>query len=73
MAKKVNTRMLGQEYRRHAEITDRQPATDFAALSLLQVRPPVFKVFRLKRKLPITLGDETRDQIEHSVKIRHVA
>ena len=73
MAKKVNVLMLAQESRGHAEVTNRQPAKESSALCLLQVRMPVFKVFRVKKKLPIMVDDETHAQMEHPVKIRHVA
>ena len=39
----------------------------------MQVRLPQLRIFRVKRKLPITVDAETRAQMEHPVKIRHVA
>ena len=73
MAKKINPLKLAQVSRGQAEVMDRQPARESSALCLLQVRLPQFKIFRLKRKLPIIVDDETRAQIEYPVKIRHVA
>ena len=73
MAKKINPLVLVHVSRGQAEIMDRQPARESASLCLLPVRLPQFKLFRLKRKLPVTVDDETRAQIEHPVKIRHVA
>ena len=73
MAKKVNASKLSLESRGQAEITNRQPATESAALCLMQVRLPRLKIFPFKRKLPVTVDAETRAQIEHPVKIRHVA
>lgn len=73
MAKKINLLKLAQASRGQAEVTDRQPSRESGALCLLQVRLPQFNIFHLKRKLPITVDDETRAQIEHPVKIRHVA
>ena len=72
MAKKVNAQRLAQESQGQAEVTNRQPATAAAALCLMQVRLPRMKIFRSKRKLPITVDAETLAQIEHPVKIRHV-
>lgn len=73
MAKKINALQLAQESRGRAEVTDRQPATESAALSLMPLRLPKWKVYQLKRKLPVVMDDETRDQMEHPVKIRHSA
>ncbi|MDD5140668.1 MAG: hypothetical protein PHY43_10465 [Verrucomicrobiales bacterium] len=72
MAKKVNALRLEQETRGHAEVTNRLPAKVSPALYLMQLRLTKMKISPLKRKLPITGNAETRDQIEHAVKIRHV-
>jgi hypothetical protein len=71
MAKKVNAMKLAEAARGQAEVTDRQPTRESAALCLMQVRLPMLKIFRSKRKLPVLMDDETRAQIEHPVKIRH--
>lgn len=73
MAKKVNALKLAQAARAQAEVTDRQCATESAALCLMQVRLPKMKIFRSKRKLPVAVDAETLAQIEHPVNIRHVA
>ena len=73
MAKKVNASKLALESRGQAEVTNRQPATESAALCLMQVRLPRLKISPFKRKLPVIVDAETRAQIEHPVKIRHLA
>jgi len=73
MAKKLNALRLAQESHGRSEVTDRQPAAESAAMSLMQVRLPKWRVFQVKKKLPVIMDDETRDQIEHPVKIRHSA
>jgi hypothetical protein len=73
MAKKVNALKLAQESCGQAEVTNRQPTTELAALCMMQLRLPRLKIFPFKRKLLIMVDAETRAQIEHPVKIRHVA
>jgi hypothetical protein len=72
MAKKVNLMKLTQETRGQAELTNRLPAKVSPALYLMQLRLPKTKISPLKRKLPIAVDTETRAQIEHPVKIRHI-
>jgi hypothetical protein len=73
MAKKINALRLAEAARGHDEVTNRWPAPVSPALYLMQLRLPKMRIFQLKRKLPIAMDDETRDQIEHPVKIRHAA
>jgi hypothetical protein len=73
MAKKVNVLKLAQANRGQAEVTDRLPAKVSPALYLMQLRLPKLKISPLTRKLPIAVDAETRAQIEHPVKIRHIA
>ena len=39
----------------------------------MQLRLPKLKISPLKKKVPVIVDAETRAQIEHPVKIRHVA
>jgi hypothetical protein len=73
MAKKMNTLKLALESRGQAEVTNRLPAKVSPALYLMQMRLPKLKISPLKRKLSILVDPETRAQIEHPVKIRHLA
>jgi hypothetical protein len=73
MAKKVNALKLVLETRGQAEVTNRLPAKVSPALYLMQLRLPKLRIAPLKKKLPIAVDAETRAQIEHPVKIRHVA
>jgi len=73
MAKKMNTLKLALESRGQAEVTNRLPAKVSPALYLMQMRLPKLKISPLKRKLSIIVDPETRAQIEHPVKIRHLA
>lgn len=73
MAKKTNALKMLLETRGQAENTNRLPAKVSPALYLMQLRLPKLKISPLKKKLPIAVDDETRAQIEHPVKIRHVA
>jgi len=73
MAKKMNTLKLALESRGQAEVTNRLPAKVSPALYLMQLRLPKLKICPPKKKLPVIVDDETRAQIEHPVKIRHVA
>jgi hypothetical protein len=73
MAKKVNALKLVLESRGQAEVTYRMPAKISPALYLMQLRLPKLKISPLKRKVPVIVDAETRAQIEHPVKIRHVA
>ena len=71
MAKKVNASKLALESHGQAEVTNRQAARE-SVFCLMQVRLPKLKIFSFKRKLPVVMDAETRAQIEHPVKIRHV-
>jgi hypothetical protein len=72
MAKKVNELQLAQATWGQSEVTDRQPARESAALSLMPARLPKMRIFRSKKRLTITLDAETLAQIEQPVKIRHI-
>jgi hypothetical protein len=73
MAKKVNALKLVLESRGQAEVSCRMPAKISPALYLMQLRLPRLKIPPLKKKVPVIVDAETRAQIEHPVKIRHVA
>ena len=72
MAKKVNALKLVLESRGQAELTNGLPAKISPALYLMQLRLPKVKISPMKRKVPVIVDAETRAQIEHPVKIRHV-
>jgi hypothetical protein len=73
MAKKVNALKLAMESRGQAEVTNRLPAKISPALYLMQLRLPKLKISPQRKKVPVIVDAETRAQIEHPVKIRHVA
>jgi hypothetical protein len=73
MAKKVNLLKLAHESQGEAEVTNRLPAKVSPVLYLMQLRLPKVKISPLKKKLSVDVDAETRAQIEHPVKIRHVA
>jgi hypothetical protein len=73
MAKKVNALKLAMESRGQAEVTNRLPAKISPALYLMQLRLPKLKISQQKKKVPVIVDAETLAQIEHPVKIRHVA
>jgi hypothetical protein len=73
MAKKVNALKLAMESRGQAVVTNRLPAKISPALYLMQLRLPKLKISPQKKKVPVIMDAETRAQIEHPVKIRHVA
>jgi hypothetical protein len=73
MAKKMNEVKLVLETWGQAEVTDRLPAKVSPALYLMQLRLPKLKISPQKKKVPVIVDAETRAQIEHPVKIRHVA
>jgi hypothetical protein len=72
MAKKMNAQKLALESRGAAEVTNRLPAKVSPALYMMQLRLPKLKISPPKRKVPVIVDAETRAQIEHPVKIRHV-
>jgi len=73
MAKKVNLLKLAQVTRGQAEVTDRWPAAVSPALYLMQLRLPKLRISPTKRKLPVILDPESRDDVPQRVKIRHLA
>ena len=73
MAKKVNALKLALQSRGQAEVTNRWPTPVSPALYLMQLRLPKMRIFPMKRKLPVVVDAETLAQMEHPVKIRHVA
>ena len=73
MAKKMNALKLVVESRGQAEVTNRLSAKVSPALYLMQLRLPKLKISPLKKRVPVIVDAETRAQIEHPVKIRHVA
>jgi hypothetical protein len=73
MAKKMNALKLVSESRGAAEVTNRLPAKVSPALYLMQLRLPKLKISSLKKRVTVIVDAETRAQIEHPVKIRHVA
>ncbi len=73
MAKKVNLMKLTLESRGQSELSNRPPAKVSPVLYLMQLRLPKVKISPLRKKLPIAVDAETRAQIEHPVKIIHVA
>jgi hypothetical protein len=72
MAKKANALKLALQTRGQTEVVNRLPAKVSPALYMMQLRLPKLKISPLKKKLPIAIDAETRAQIEHPVKIRHV-
>ncbi len=72
MAKKATALKFATEIREQIAVTNRHPAAEMAALYLLQVRVPRLKISPLKKKLIVVMDPETRAQIAHPVKIRHV-
>jgi hypothetical protein len=72
MAKKVNLTKLAFVSRVHAEITNRRRAPE-AALYLMQLQLPRFKISPLKRKLTVIMDASTGDGVSQPVKIRHLA
>lgn len=61
---------MAQEIRAQTAMLNRRPATDPAALYLMQARLPKLKISPAKRRLKIAI-DADSAQIEHPVKIRH--
>jgi hypothetical protein len=72
MAKKINDLKFAQENQGQAEITNRRPTSDSAALYLMQVRMPRLKISPQKKRLPIFVDAETREAVPFPVKIRHL-
>jgi hypothetical protein len=61
MAKKMNALRFDQMNWGHAEITNRRPTAEPAALFLMQIRSSRLRVAPLKKKLPVFMDVETRD------------
>jgi hypothetical protein len=72
MAKKVDELKLAQESWGQSEVTNRNPTADSAALYLMQVRLPRFRVTPPRKRLPIFVDDEARIEDPCPVKIRHL-
>ena len=71
MARKANTLMVLQEMRGQAQVTNRQPVADLAALYLMQVRTRTLKVAPPRRRLKVMTDAATRAGVSHPVKIIH--
>jgi hypothetical protein len=69
MAKKMNTLRLEQMNWGQAEITNRRPMMEPAALYLMQIRSSRLKIAPLKKRLPVFMDAETCN-LPHDVKIR---
>ena len=72
MAKKVDELKLAQESWGQAEITNRHPASESAALYLMQVRLPRFRVTQPRKRLPVFVDAGTHIEDPCPVKIRHL-
>ena len=70
MAKKVNALKFEYVSRGRAEFTNRRRAPE-AALYLMQLQLPRWKISPSKKKVTVIMDDETRAQIEHPLKIIH--
>jgi len=73
MAKKINALRLAQLSRGHAEITNRRILPASPSLGVMQLRLPRLRISLPAKKLPVTVEPSDRAQIEHPVRIRHVA
>ncbi len=71
MARKANTLTVLQEMHGQAQVTNRQPAMEMAALYMMQVRTRALKVSQPRRRLRVFADAETRAEICHSVEIIH--
>lgn len=56
--------------RLQAEVTNRRRAPE-AALYLMQLQLPRWKIYPSKKRLAVIMDAESRAQIEHPVKIIH--
>jgi hypothetical protein len=72
MAKKVNTLKLSQASRAQAEIMDRRPSADTAALYLMQIRSPRLKISAPRKRLAVLMDPLALADVPCPVKIRHV-
>ena len=73
MAKKMNALQVMEAGRAEVEIQRFRHAPFSPALYMMQLQLPKRENSPPKRKLPIFVDAETRAQIEHPVKIRHIA
>ena len=71
MARKANTISVLQEMRGQAQVTNRQPAAELAALYLMQVRKRALEIPPPRRRLKIATDAVTRAEISEPVKIIH--
>ena len=69
MAKKMNNLRLEQMNWGQAEIMNRRPTAEPAALYLMQIRSSRLKIAPLKKRLPVFMDAEICD-LPHEVKIR---
>jgi hypothetical protein len=72
MAKKVNALQLAQVNWGRAEVTNRQPSAESAALYLMQIRSARLKISPLKKRLPILTDAATPADLPCPVKIRQL-
>jgi hypothetical protein len=71
MSKKVNAMKLAHVSRGQAEVTNRRRAPE-AALYLMHLQLPRWKISPSKRKLTVIMDPETRDAVPQCVKIIHL-
>jgi hypothetical protein len=71
MAKKMNSLQVVETAHVEAEVMKRRNAPILTALSLMQQRPQLQKIFPARRRLLVTIDGETNGQIPQSVKIIH--
>jgi hypothetical protein len=73
MATKVKILKMLQELRGLAQITERRPSPRLPGLFLLQMRSHLAQTTLARRKstIPVTIQD--RPDIQHTIKINHVA
>ena len=72
MAKKVNAMKLAYISREQAEVTNRRRAPE-AALYLMQLQLPRWKIPPSKRKLTVIMDADTDGTVPQFVKIIHLA
>ncbi len=69
MAKKANLARQWQEAVGQAEVTDRQPSPSASALYLMQLRASSRKISPPRRRLAVTVEQESDADAPHPVKI----
>jgi hypothetical protein len=72
MAKKVNALKLSQVSWAQAEITNRRPSVDSAALYLMQIRLPRLKISPPRKRLPVLVDPLVLADLPCPVKIRQL-